>query len=464
MMPNLWADSLLHLVWLLLLPCTFASLQFYTGDEFVSTYPTLDFILYKSPYFNVSGPVIPLHVTYDATDKSCTFQPPPKSVSKADHSIMLIAWKEARDTCKFTTFSQMWSVAQAYATAIQEAGLPPSNTLVVGCLMGSPGVRGNPKYEPYSGKRSGMPDGPPPAELNVAMIVSNLWEKLEHDMQEHDKEWTFHVEQEAGPWNDVFLSIPWRMFRWFVILVIAGGIGYALYELYNVIKEGEFKLNVRNVVFGLDVVGAVLYLCTLVFGRPWFHTYRIMECISSFFVSMAFYLLLYLWSVFLMQVKHSPMLYGFRGVVGFAGVTTVISSITQLVMYNTLRPSKGQMMFQLVLQYWLPFAQVLVASVFAVFALQFMSRRETVKISPHTVAALTRLSQLAVVAFFAFFLTAIANARFVLMWQTTPTRIAVIQALVVISISTRALSILTVLSIRPPAKPSNARTSTKSTA
>jgi len=264
---------------------------------------------------------------------------------------------------------------------------------------------------------------------------------------------TFTVEQEAGPWNETFLSIPYLMVAYGLFAINASVILYALFRLAMVIKAGEFVVNLRNAIFLLGITGLAVYSSSLLL-RTYAYDAMMLETFSTWCISLSFHLLLYLWSVFLMQVRHNKSVYYFRVLVAFGAAVVTLAFCDSVVALN-VPPSDGMRTVTKIIGYLLPITQVVIAVAFLGYAVKFLRRRETVKISLNTYKALTRLGQVAVIAFVAYFAVAATNLDVVVSAMTTPVALAAGCILRMLSASIRGMALLTVLGVQVPRKATN---------
>jgi len=263
----------------------------------------------------------------------------------------------------------------------------------------------------------------------------------------------FTVEEDIGQWNQVFLSIPYLMTAYGVFTLDAMIILYALYRLVVVIKGGDFLFGLRNVIFVLGIVGLMIYASTLLL-RTFSYTNKMLEAVSTWIISLAFHLLLYLWSVFLMQVRHNKSVYYFRGLIAFGGAVVTLTFCNSMATLNTTPNTNTRNLIK-VIGYLLPITQIVIAVAFLGYAVKFLRRRETVKISQNTYQALTRLGQVAVIAFVAYFAVAATNLDIVVAQFVTPGALAAGCILRMLSASVRGIALLTVLGVRVPKKTTN---------
>lgn len=122
-----------------------------------------------------------------------------------------------------------------YLAALETAGFPPSDILVLGSNIGYGGVPGNPWYEPYSGRSPVMAEGPPPSGLNVVIAPGLPYFEFNKVVNETIQKGTiapvFEVEYgkfkrfsnavaELDPWNGLFLSIGIKVTKYILFGIV----------------------------------------------------------------------------------------------------------------------------------------------------------------------------------------------------------------------------------------------------
>jgi hypothetical protein len=418
--------ALFLLIFLIASPHVHASLSLIADGDTVITIPTFDYFQYPSKHYEARGyPVFAKLVPADpdlpdpkrGNCKVLPAEPFPDGQAAKDimenyqESIMIMQWNMA-SKCGAVTFSQLWPLAKEFAQDIEGAGLPPSNTLVISLSIRYKGLEANPYEEKYRSNLAGVNDGPPPNDLHVVSFgLTSGKEFIKADM-EHRKEAKiaeYQVVQELDPWNAAFTSIAFRIFEWLFIILNIAFIGTACWRIVQIIQTGKFEFDLRNAIFVLGVVGATLYTVTL-FLTIRSRSRRLVTNVSGYCETMAFHLLLYLWSMFMkqirMQTKHAITV--FRVVVFISMGVVTFTFIAQMIVHN-VRTSASILRMVRVVEIVLPIMQFIIALTFALYSWQFYQKREAAKISPRTQTALFRLTILAVMAFVCYMFLSINN-------------------------------------------------------
>jgi hypothetical protein len=306
-------------------------------------------------------------------------------------------------------------------------------------------------------RSAGIPDSAPPTGLDVVIVTVEDQKALARAKKTAAaagvKVSQATVEQEPGPWNALFLSIPYLVFVYLLFSINVIVILYACFQFAMLLRSGEFIFGLRNIIFLLGIVGSAVYSASLLL-RHFAYATKMLEAVATFIISIAFHLLLYLWSVFLMQVRHNKSVYYFRVLVAFGALVVTLAFISTIVTLN-VTPNDQTRSLARVLGYMLPVTQIIIALAFLGYAVKFLRRRETVKISKNTYQALTRLGQVAIIAFVAYFAVAATNLDVVTRAMVTPGALATGIILRMLSASIRGLTLLTVLGVRTPKKQTN---------
>jgi hypothetical protein len=373
-------------------------------------------------------------------------------------SIVLMRWREANKDCKLLSYAQLWGLAQDFMATLPEHGLPPSDTLLIPALKSYRGDIGSPTQESFIGIGVSIPDNPPPKGLNVAFLGGRAWEgtltmgmRVELDELTKEK----HVigaivDAEQSRWNQLYGSTWFTVFNWLLASINLVVLGYAM-NLFvrNALQQQHIEWNLANVIFLVDALAVALYMAALL-TRPFSYAHTMINSVSSTLASIAFHMLMFLWSVFLQRVDNDTRkAYVFRAVL-VVSLTINCLSFVQVVMKRNTLPGTVPRRMETVFTWILPAAQLSLACAFALFSLQFYTKIQMVKISPHTVAALTRLSALAIVAFVCYFVLAVINTDVVNRWQIMAARSITMQYVIRLVLTVRALALLAVLGVQIP--------------
>jgi len=116
---------------------------------------------------------------------------------------------------------------------------------------------------------------------------------------------------DPGPWNHIFLSTWYRMIVWFIFALNVIIVLYAFQRLLRLTSSGMFQLDLRTVVFLLGLFSSIAYITACPMRLQTYVRYNI-EQVSTFLYSIAFYLLLLLWSGILARIQVSRAFVPFR--------------------------------------------------------------------------------------------------------------------------------------------------------
>jgi len=221
-----------------------------------------------------------------------------------------------------------------------------------------------------------------------------------------------------------------------------------------VLLRREFIFDIRNLLFLMGLFGTTLYATTLLMRMQTYMT-RVVEMCSSFLNTMAFHVLLYLWSVFVMQIRRHRSIYYLRVFIVFGALTMTFSIVFSGVMLNMV-PTAPLASMSIVVSYWVPITQMILALMFLVYALNFRQRRKGLQISEATNDALNRLQWLAGIAFIAYMALAFTNLHPITAMMTTPATLAAIIVLRTFAASIRGIALISVMGVRVPSRATSA--------
>jgi len=245
----------------------------------------------------------------------------------------------------------------------------------------------------------------------------------------------------------VFQSKWYEACRWLVFAGDLGGIVFALWRLAQTVKDRKFHLNLRTLVFLVALLGFTLYAGSIPL-RDFTYASKVIENISTWMISISFHLLLYLWSIFLMQVRRSRAILVFRALIALGATVATFAFITSMVR-NNMDDSPATRTLGEIIGYLLPITQTVIGATFLYYAANFFRRgREAEKISQDTMAVLTRLAQVAVIAFVGYFTVALTNLNFLVELNVNPGAMAAMTMVRLLSASVRGFAILTVMGVR----------------
>ena len=398
----------------------------------------------------LGGLVLLLPAFNNATNQ-CSLSPSTDIIldgSDGREPFALVRWYDTR-VCNLQTMSQLWPLFHAWRATLQSP-VPPARTLIIMLNRNYPGVLGNPSVEPYAATRVGIPDGAPPSDMDV-ILVDNDQRKLLLKAVEYEQtipeELTWLYSSTLGPWNAVFLSVWYLALIYTVLAIDCVGIAYSMFRLGQTVYERKFKFNLRAAIFLLTLLGFILYVVSIPMSMATYAD-KTFENISTYLISIAFHLLLYLWSVFLMKVERSKAIYAFRGLILFGALVALLAFVTSMILSNS-DPTDALIQLSNAVGFILPATQAVIGATFLYYAANFfMRRRQATRISPNTVSALTRLAQVAVIAFVGYFAVAMTNLNFIVQANAKPLGLAALNLIRLFSASVRGLAILTVMGVR----------------
>jgi len=155
------------------------------------------------------------------------------------------------------------------------------------------------------------------------------------------------------------------------------------------------------------LISATMFAVLITLGRQTQLAF-LLELISSFFFSIAFYLLLSLWSGILSQVQqrtaYSPLRIGI-----YVGMLIATVNLIFGIVWLSVWPGVVETNIHQTFYYILPASQALVGLLFLFYAVRFQLRKNDYNASRDTKRALSKLAWLAVLGFFTFIVKAVTN-------------------------------------------------------
>ncbi|KAI9228138.1 MAG: hypothetical protein DHS80DRAFT_23615 [Piptocephalis tieghemiana] len=457
----------LLLVSLSLSTSTLASLSFSYGEKTITTVPTQDLFQATTPAFAHSGFPIRLKMQDGVR---CQFIPEVADPTNGTalglkeaytESIMYAVWNEA-DLAGCVTFHELGQAALAYNMTLEGAATPSSRTLVVVMppSWSTGPYKGNPNLiPPYMAHKAGKPDGPVKG-LFMALVAADDFEEF---MSAGSKATPspsgpssiprprFTLLQEPGPWNDVFIDVEFQAVNLCFLLLNVIFLLHACYRLVPVIIKRELALDLRNGVFLLGLISSGLYMGTFTMRIISLSTF-LLRLWSCFLGSLAFQMILYMWSNVLMQIRPHKYLNLLRGIIALAFILVAASTCIHTVRITQNVPSDGMITVSLVFIYGSIVAQLIIGSIFLAYSVQFRKRRDTVKVSVETYRALSKLTYLAWIAFFSYLGLAIGTLPPLVNVANTPVSFAILTSAMAIFASARSFALLSILGVRVPNK------------
>jgi hypothetical protein len=393
---------------LLFLVClSSAKVTIFVNDEPVHTVLSHDWFQRKTSPFNVTG--LPIRVRYDTIDKRKKLckayyepvHPEGADLSQFDQSVLIIDMNEAY-YCERKSYSDAFYAARNYPKYLAEMNLPPAKTVVfLTWNKWKSGLRVGPFFEPYVHRRPTRSSKQPPKELNVALVDMGDADGVESALLESNGNKTISivVEQEPGTWNRWFTAWWFYAFTYTLFVVDMAMVVLAIAALVKSVKDKEPIVTVRNAIIVLAMLSTLFYaICMLLPIRSFAPT--MLAAFGGFFVHLAFFLLLYLWSMFLAQVETSPYIKWFQ-IVTFICVGIATLEFAMDMVFASLRKGPGLDLADQIINMIYTISRLFVATLFLGVAGYFEYKRRGVA-SDKNEAALRRLTIIGGLTFFCF--------------------------------------------------------------
>ncbi|KAI8048381.1 hypothetical protein BDF22DRAFT_703078 [Syncephalis plumigaleata] len=151
---------------------------------------------------------------------------------------------------------------------------------------------------------------------SIKVSIVNAYNTVLHDEFDHINNYVVHfvAEQEAGPWNGVFLSTAYRAYKWTLFSLILITLVYTFVRLVMLIAMKVFKFDFLVLSYLATIVYSVCFLTYLcdwhsIFPFAWYHH------IYSLLSSIPLDLILWHWTIIGKGlVAHRAVMF-FRGII-----------------------------------------------------------------------------------------------------------------------------------------------------
>ncbi|RKP09386.1 hypothetical protein THASP1DRAFT_28812 [Thamnocephalis sphaerospora] len=386
-------------------------------------------------------------------DHDCQFDPPTSNPVLANamaestlRTILAVPWERAyRAGCN--NYGELATALSAISDALRMAGFPAPFTMLLMVRPYYSGPVGGPLTDQYPSHNINVRDNVP--DMDVAIMDVNDYLTFARTRGNDTSPQYVRVVQEPGPWNDTFLSNGYQSLVWSLFVINAVIIAYGAYTLAYTLVTQTFAMDIRNAVFILGILSVASNSVAIPL-RNASYLRMTMEQISSLLSSVAFYMLLYLWSSLLSQIKHDRTMLPFRCFLGFGALVAVWTLCIGLSWLNTWNSAPIAPLIKMT-RYVTPITQTTVAALFCIVGYRFRMRRNQCRMSRETQHALTKLAWLSVMGFATFLLQAVANvmvSHYALL--TNVTAVAIMYVFITLSFTIRGMAIVMVLGVRVP--------------
>ncbi|KAI9227297.1 MAG: hypothetical protein DHS80DRAFT_31902 [Piptocephalis tieghemiana] len=312
--------------------------------------------------------------------------------SSYPESILFTDWTAASGAgCE--TFADVARAAKAYSDTLGVIAYPLARTVVV-----STGVVGEDPRYPFSpvglpglysthGQADGRIEG-----MDVVLARLEDMRRFSESIRGSDTA-VVYVVWDQGPWNRLFLSIPYTTFLLFLFLATIGVIVWAGWSAGCVIYRGQWRANLRNSVFLLALISAFLFL-PIFWLRDRSMSWMVLHALSSLFGGWALQLMLLLWThISLEACPHRKTVLFLRILILFVCLVHTTNFCLTIVMLSPL--GKGvSSVGPLVMTGINTASSLSLIGVFILYSLQFHWRSKVQFISPTSKATLAKLTHL----------------------------------------------------------------------
>ncbi|KAI9593354.1 hypothetical protein BDF19DRAFT_167611 [Syncephalis fuscata] len=376
----------LFLAW----PSTLVSAYIVFGDTNTNvSVPTVDYFQQSVKHYDRYGPMILPSFDQNA---SCTFKSPAPNPLVANtlarsgfSTVLAVNWTDAANSgCN--NYGQVINALESIENAMQQSGFPVPFIILLMVPVYFPGPFGGPLTDKYLSHSAHTGNEFP--RTDVAIMNIKDYSNFINNKDNAASTQYVRIVQEQGVWNRVFLSngyvgITWTLFAINTVIIL-----YGLYTLVMTLATRTFAADIRNVVFLLGIF-AVIANATSIPLKNASYMRVVFEQISSFLSSIAFYMLLYLWSSLLSQIKQDRSMYPLRCFLFFGASVATWTIAINLIWLNHWDTSSIDSLID-VNFYLIPITQLMVAVLFCIVGYRFRSRRNQCRMSSDTQRALTK--------------------------------------------------------------------------
>ncbi|KAI9598534.1 hypothetical protein BDF19DRAFT_432801 [Syncephalis fuscata] len=132
--------------------------------------------------------------------------------------------------------------------------------------------------------------------VNIALLAYDNYHVVVDASNNLDATVIVTVEEEPGPWNDVFLATGYRIFIYFILTVLVSITLYSLVILYRLIKTKKTITRHHVLIYVSALCAAIVCASGLALKLNGM-AYKWIRVFQNFFISVGFYALLLLWYV-----------------------------------------------------------------------------------------------------------------------------------------------------------------------
>jgi heme exporter protein D len=376
---------------------------------------TMDYFQHNTPLFTRAMCVL-TPIIGDYQQQGCTFLPATRSnldaanLKRFNCTVGYLPWGQARTAGCRNIAEASKGVYNTWTPTLHEVGLPENvrSTLVIGLPWMVPGEAGGPATSPYLSHSFTAPDLGPYMETmlisyeDASMLMGRfgLW----------PKDLMVNVVQEHSPWNDLYLSngyyaYIWSLFGASLIICVMASLKYGSAKRMGLIKTVDvYQPEQPGVVFFCALVSGALCTIALAWRRQT-QTFFLLNYLSLFFYSLAFYTLLLLWGHLMARepaFRNTLNFVPFRIAV-FAALLVALVNLVFGILWLSIWPGDFLSSAHVAFRYILPITQ---AAVFAIFLIYFAKwllwrKRTSIRTLNPRQQAFQKLSWLAVIGFIA---------------------------------------------------------------
>ncbi|KAI8051952.1 hypothetical protein BDF22DRAFT_51149 [Syncephalis plumigaleata] len=270
-----------------------ALVTFHIKNQTVS-FHTQDPFQVRVPVYIYEGVLIQAEFD-DSEDCVLKFEPNSPVVANNTQAIISIKEKKSYKQGCETMVKAVEAVVQLGKQFESSGG--PSIVAVLYLLDFKKGnVPGAPRDTKYTVRGLSFSNGAPP--IHTALMPESQFEEVIPKPKKQTEPIMVLLQQEPGPWNDVFLAGEFIAYTYVLMGVTIIFVIRSLVILAGIVRSGKYPTKMRIAIYVSAFIGAILFIATLPMN-PFTEGYQLIYRIMELFLVISFHLLILLWHHFI---------------------------------------------------------------------------------------------------------------------------------------------------------------------
>ncbi|KAI9591561.1 hypothetical protein BDF19DRAFT_454485 [Syncephalis fuscata] len=310
---------------------TNARLYLTTKNNTVIKLSTLDYFLYRQPYYHYEGAGVQWSWADNGT--SCAFQPAHSSDSQLqtiakmqsshpDVGLFVDADEAANAGCQ--TIAQIGLATTKLSAQFVQSNYPPIKLIVLMKITNDTAPYWGPNSLEYvSYKPTSIPDGPP--SIDIAMLDQWASQTFLDAKLTNKSVFHFMAEQEPGPWNQIFLGPKFIGYQWAYFAVISGALLYAWSRVIMLFVLRILPQDIRLIAFIITSIYCLILLFYLT-AQTISYKQEIIDAVVYGLSSISLIIIIFRWA------SHCKNIFSNISLVCFQ-ITIVISIMLAIIIF-----------------------------------------------------------------------------------------------------------------------------------